>query len=91
MEVAAVGVPDKRLGELVAAVVSLKPEYREKITEGSLIDLARTRLPSFALPVIIIFQDELQHNPSGKILKAELRGVAAREWEKRGRRGAAKL
>lgn len=43
MEAAAVGVPDKRLGELVAAVVSLKPEYREKITEESLIALARTR------------------------------------------------
>ncbi|KAJ7180050.1 hypothetical protein C8R43DRAFT_971441 [Mycena crocata] len=91
MEVAAVAVPDKRLGELVAAVVSVKPEYREKITEESLINLARTRLPSFAVPVMIIFQAELEHNPSGKILKGELRVRARREWEKRGRQSAAKL
>ncbi|KAJ7744452.1 hypothetical protein DFH07DRAFT_890342 [Mycena maculata] len=86
MEVAAVAVPDKRLGELVAAVVALKPEYRDKITEESLIALARTRLPNFAVPVMIVFKAELEHNPSGKILKAGLRKLAGREWEKRGRR-----
>ncbi|KAJ6599084.1 hypothetical protein DFH09DRAFT_1130060 [Mycena vulgaris] len=91
MGVAAVAVPDKRLGELVAAVVSVKPDYRERITEASLIALARTRLPAFAVPVLIIFQAELPHNPSGKILKGELRGLARSEWEKRGRKPAAKL
>jgi acyl-CoA synthetase (AMP-forming)/AMP-acid ligase II len=43
LEVAAVAVPDKKLGELVAAVVSVKPEYQDKITEESLIALARTQ------------------------------------------------
>jgi len=86
LEVAAVAVPDQRLGELVAAVVSLKPEYRDKITEESLIALARTRLAGFAVPVMIVFQAELEHNPAGKVLKAGLRKLAKREWEKRGRR-----
>ncbi|KAJ7056279.1 hypothetical protein C8F01DRAFT_1221004 [Mycena amicta] len=44
LEVAAVGVPDERLGELVAAVVVVKPGG--SVTEESLIALARTRLVS---------------------------------------------
>lgn len=43
MEVAAVAVPDERLGELVAAVVSIKADYRDKISERSLVALARTQ------------------------------------------------
>ena len=43
MEVAAVGVPDARLGELVAAVVSVKPPFQGKVTESSLIELARKK------------------------------------------------
>ncbi|KAL0072408.1 hypothetical protein AAF712_000171 [Marasmius tenuissimus] len=43
MEVAAVGVPDTRLGELVAALVSVKPPFRGKVTETSLIELARKK------------------------------------------------
>jgi acyl-CoA synthetase (AMP-forming)/AMP-acid ligase II len=42
-EVAAVGVPHTRLGELVAAVVYAKPEYRDKVTEASLIATAGKR------------------------------------------------
>jgi len=42
-EVAAVGVPDERLGELVAAVVYVKPAFRGKISESELISTARKR------------------------------------------------
>jgi len=91
METAAVAVPDEKLGELVAAVVSVNAEYRGKITEKALVALARTRLPNFAVPVMVLFQAELPHNPAGKILKADLRELARREWEKRGRRAVAKL
>ena len=41
MEAAAVGVPDKRLGELVAVVVSIKPDFIGKVKEEELIDIAR--------------------------------------------------
>ncbi|KAJ6573029.1 hypothetical protein DFH09DRAFT_1152220 [Mycena vulgaris] len=91
MEVAAVAVPDEKLGELVAAVVCLKSDYAGKITEQDLIALARTRLPAFAVPVMVLFQAEMPRNASGKTLKAELRQVARREWEKRERRAVAKL
>ena len=42
-EVAAVGVPDDKLGELVAAVVCTKPPYHNRVKESELIDLARSR------------------------------------------------
>jgi len=74
LEAAAVGVPDDRLGELVAAVVSLKPAYHNQVSEAALLALARERfgstgsdimvlkprlrLPRFAVPVIIIVQNE---------------------------------
>lgn len=42
-EVAVVGVPDDRLGELVTAVVSIHPGSRGKVTEESLIAFAKTK------------------------------------------------
>jgi acyl-CoA synthetase (AMP-forming)/AMP-acid ligase II len=47
MEVAAVGVPDRRLGEQVAVIVTLKPAFREKVKPEDLIKLARKRWRSF--------------------------------------------
>ncbi|KAG6888420.1 hypothetical protein C0995_008333 [Termitomyces sp. Mi166 len=43
MEVAAVGVPHERLGEVVAAVVAVKPAFRGQVTEASLIAIAGKR------------------------------------------------
>jgi acyl-CoA synthetase (AMP-forming)/AMP-acid ligase II len=43
LEAAAVGVPDERLGELVTAVVSIKPAYQGYVTEDALMDIARQR------------------------------------------------
>ena len=42
-EVAAVGVPDEKLGELVAVVVSTKPPHHGQVRESELIELARKR------------------------------------------------
>ncbi|CAA7259743.1 unnamed protein product [Cyclocybe aegerita] len=84
LEAAAVGVPDKRLGELVAAVVSVKPPFHSRVTDRELISLARKSLPKFAVPVMIVVQNEpFERTPSGKILKADLRKIAAKEWSKR--------
>ncbi|KIK67403.1 hypothetical protein GYMLUDRAFT_217659 [Collybiopsis luxurians FD-317 M1] len=80
----AVGVPDKRLGELVAAVVSMKAPYRGQVTESSLIDRVRKSLPSFAVPVMIVITNEpFELTPSGKIMKPHLRELARRHWEAR--------
>ncbi|KAJ7497314.1 hypothetical protein FB451DRAFT_1210942 [Mycena latifolia] len=84
MEAAAVGVPDERLGELVAAVVFVNPEFSGQVTEESLIALAKTRLPRYAVPVMIKFEDKpFELTPSGKIMKVELKKIARRSWEER--------
>ncbi|RDB22581.1 2-succinylbenzoate--CoA ligase [Hypsizygus marmoreus] len=84
MEAAAVGVPHPRLGELVTAVVSVKPAFSGQVTEASLISMVSKSLPKFAIPVMIIVQDEpLERTQSGKILKGGLRKLARDAWEKR--------
>ncbi|GLB37044.1 putative AMP-binding enzyme C-terminal domain [Lyophyllum shimeji] len=91
LEAAAVGVPDERLGELVAAVVSIKPAFQGSVTETALIALARKHLPRFAVPVMIVVLDRpLEHTPSGKVVKGELRQLARRQWEFRRRDGTAR-
>jgi long-chain acyl-CoA synthetase len=71
-EAAVFGVPDERLGEEVAAVITRRP--------GSTLDADELRhfltgtLSSFKVPSRIAVSDErLPRNPSGKILKRELR------------------
>ncbi|THV00377.1 acetyl-CoA synthetase-like protein [Dendrothele bispora CBS 962.96] len=84
MEAAAVGVPDERLGELVTVLVTIKPAYKDQVKEEELIALAEQHLPKFAVPVMImIYEDEFEHTPSEKIIKAPLRKIAGEEWKRR--------
>ncbi|KAH6914008.1 hypothetical protein BKA70DRAFT_1260152 [Coprinopsis sp. MPI-PUGE-AT-0042] len=83
-EAAAVGVPDERLGELVAAVVSIKPRFQSSTTESALVAQVRARLPRFAVPVMIVIHNmPFDLTPSGKIIKGELRKLAKKHWEMR--------
>ena len=70
-EVAVIGVPDDTWGEAVKAVVALK-EGHEASAED-IIAFARTRIASFKAPRSVDFIKALPRNPSGKILKRELR------------------
>jgi len=66
------GVPNERLGEEVACVVQRK-EGSDLSADGLRDFLADTLAP-FKIPSRIAFSDErLPRNPSGKILKRELR------------------
>ncbi len=70
-DVAVIGVPDAKWGEAVKAVVVRKPGAAVSVQE--LIEFARARIAGFKLPSSIDFVDALPRNPSGKILKRELR------------------
>ncbi|NMA70012.1 MAG: acyl-CoA synthetase [Desulfitobacterium sp.] len=70
-EVAVVGLPHPKWVEAVTALVV--PKKGAEITESELLDLCRNNLPSFKVPKGIVFIEDLPRNPSGKILKRELR------------------
>lgn len=70
-DVAVIGLPDERLGEIAAAIVELKPEYEGKITKED-IDAFCLPLPRYKRPKTVIFAD-VPRNPTGKIEKPKLR------------------
>jgi acyl-CoA synthetase (AMP-forming)/AMP-acid ligase II len=70
-DVAVIGVPSERWGEEVKAVVVLEPGA--SLTEQELIAFARTRIGGYKVPKSVDFIDVLPRNPSGKLLKKELR------------------
>lgn len=63
LDAAVVAVPDKKLGELVAAVVTPKREYRDRVTEEQVMENCRGLLPRHAVPVIVqIVSESLERN-----------------------------
>ena len=70
VEAAVVGRPDERWGEVpVAYVVVSAPAP----TAEELIEHCRAQLAKFKVPKDVVFIDALPRNPSGKVLKRELR------------------
>jgi fatty-acyl-CoA synthase len=74
LEAAVVGVPDPRWGEVPRAFVVLKPGQSATVEE--LIELCNSQLARFKVPKSIVFINELPRNPSGKVMKRELRDRA---------------
>jgi fatty-acyl-CoA synthase len=74
-EVAVVGIPDDRWIEAVCAVVVVRDGASVEADE--LRSFAREDLAPFKVPKSVVFVDELPKNPSGKILKRELRAQAS--------------
>src|SRR5690606_3847890 len=79
-EVAVIGVPDKKWGEAVKAVIVLKPGTAA--TAEELIAHARSLIAGYKVPKSIDFMDSLPRNAAGKILRRELRKPY---WEGRDR------
>ncbi|MBV9872162.1 MAG: long-chain fatty acid--CoA ligase [Frankiaceae bacterium] len=71
LEAAVVGRPDERWGEVPVAFVVLRPG--ETATAEELIEHCRAQLAKFKVPKDVTFIEALPRNPSGKVLKRELR------------------
>jgi long-chain acyl-CoA synthetase len=70
-EVAVVGAPDERWGELITAVIALEPGT--ELDSDDVIAHCRTRLGGFKVPKRVVFVDELPKSGVGKILKARIK------------------
>ena len=70
-DVAVIGVPSDKWGETVKAMVILGPD--SDVSDRELIGYCRERLAHYKCPTSVDFVEEIPRNPSGKILKTELR------------------
>ncbi|MEP5762973.1 MAG: long-chain-fatty-acid--CoA ligase [Halieaceae bacterium] len=70
-DVAVIGVPDDKYGEALLAFVVLKPDCLLELDE--MIEFCRERIAGYKIPRQLEIIAEMPRNPSGKILKKELR------------------
>jgi fatty-acyl-CoA synthase len=75
LEVAVVGRPDDRWGEVPVAFVVLRSDA--DATAEVILDHCRGQLARFKVPKAVTFLDALPRNPSGKVLKRDLRGTGS--------------
>jgi long-chain acyl-CoA synthetase len=70
-ECAVIGVPSKRWGETVKAIVAV--DGTASADEKAIIAFCRQRLAHYKCPTSVEFVDSLPRNASGKVVKTELR------------------
>jgi long-chain acyl-CoA synthetase len=72
---AAFGVPDHQIpgSERVLAVIQLKDEYKDKVSEAEMVAYCRERLAPYAVPKTIEFRQELPLTATEKVFKKVLR------------------
>ena len=70
-EAAAVGMPDRKKGEVVAVFVMLKEGA--ELTEAALLAALQGKIAPFKIPKKVVFVEDFPRNTTGKILKKELK------------------
>ncbi len=77
----AVGIPDERLGEVPAVLVTLRSEVSSEVSSDDLTGWLRDRLPPYAVPVVIEIVAEIPQTSTFKPHRAKIREqlIARRE------------
>jgi long-chain acyl-CoA synthetase len=79
-DVAVFGIPDDSFGEALAAHVHVDPSCA--LTDMAIRDHVRSRLAGYKVPRLVVFDDNLPREESGKIFKRRIRD---RYWQNAGR------
>ncbi|HPO15680.1 MAG TPA: long-chain fatty acid--CoA ligase [Candidatus Hydrogenedentes bacterium] len=79
LEAAVVGVPDESRGEEVKVYVS--PKEGEKLTPDDVMNFLKERMAKYKWPKEVEILNQLPKGPTGKILKRELKVMAAAQAE----------
>ena len=74
---AVIGVPDERMGEVARAYIVLAPGA--ELDERAVIDWSRASMANYKVPRAVRFLEAFPLNAGGKVLKTELRQLAASE------------
>jgi acyl-CoA synthetase (AMP-forming)/AMP-acid ligase II len=80
-----VGIPDRRWGEMVAAVVV--GTGSPALTEHQVIDFCRGRLAGYKCPRRVVFADDLPRNATGKIIRRRVRDLLITEAARKRQEG----
>ncbi|MFP3980763.1 MAG: AMP-binding protein [Desulfobacterales bacterium] len=71
MDAAVIGLPDEYWSEIVTAVVV--PAQGHEVTEEGVIAFCKEHLAAYKVPKKVFVVDQMPRNPSGKIIKKQLR------------------
>ncbi|MHA1270280.1 MAG: AMP-binding protein [Candidatus Helarchaeota archaeon] len=71
-ECAVVGIPDDEVGEKIKAFITIKPEYKDKITEQDIIDWAKEEMAGYKWPRIVEFIPSIPKTAVGKVFRRTL-------------------
>ncbi|MBE9537891.1 MAG: AMP-binding protein [Proteobacteria bacterium] len=74
---AVIGVPDSRMGEVAKAFIIASAE--SALDEAAIIAWSRDNMANYKVPRSVTFVQEFPMNAGGKVLKGDLRALAARE------------
>jgi long-chain acyl-CoA synthetase len=81
LEVAVIGVPHQKVGEVVKAFVVLKPEAAGKVSQEDIIAWCGENITHYKAPTVIEFRDELPKTLVGKVLRRVLRDEELKQME----------
>lgn len=73
LEVAVVGLPHPKVGEILKAFVVLKPDSKGKVDEKAIIEWCKENMTHYKVPSIVEFREELPKTMVGKVLRRVLK------------------
>ncbi|MCF8034056.1 MAG: long-chain fatty acid--CoA ligase [Desulfarculaceae bacterium] len=73
LEVAVIGLPHPKVGEILKAFVVLQPESEGKVSEEEIIAWCKENMTHYKVPSLVEFRDELPKTMVGKVLRRVLK------------------